>query len=81
MHVSELIITGLIMNLLGIILLVVFGIPFRVLTGGYSADVPSSSDPKKTKIGHWYTFIGWFGLALIVLGTVTQIDAIFFAAI
>jgi hypothetical protein len=80
MHVSELIVTGLIMNLVGIILLVVFGIPFRVLTGGYSADVPSSGE-KKIKIDHWYKFIGWFGLALIVLGTVAQIDAIFFAAV
>jgi hypothetical protein len=81
MHASELIVTGLVMNLLGIILLIVFGMPFRLLTGGHSADVSSSSDPKEIKIDRWYTFLGWFGLALIVLGTVAQIDAIFFAAV
>jgi hypothetical protein len=81
MHASELIITGLTMNLLGIILLVVFGMPFRVLAGGHSADVPSNSDPKEIKIDRWYTLLGWCGLALMVLGTVTQIDAIFFAAV
>ena len=81
MHASDLLITGLMMNLLGIILLVVFGVPFRVITGGRSADVSSNSDPKKIKIDRWGTLLGWFGLALIVLGTVTQIDAIFFAEV
>ena len=78
MNASELIVTGLVMNLLGIILLVVFGMPFRVLTGGHSA---SSSGPREVRIDRWFTFLGWFGLALIVLGTVAQVDAIFFAAV
>jgi hypothetical protein len=55
--------------------------PFRLLIGGHSADVSSGGDPKEIKIDRWYTFLGWFGLALIVLGTVAQIDAIFFAAV
>ena len=81
MHASDLLITGLMMNLLGIILLVVFGMPFRLITGGHSADVSSNSNPKNIKIDRWGTLLGWFGLALIVLGTVTQIDAIFFAEV
>jgi Mn2+/Fe2+ NRAMP family transporter len=76
MPASELIITGLVMNVLGIILLVVCG----VRTGRHSVFVSSSSD-KEIKINRWYTFFGWFGLALIMLGTVAQIYAIFFAAV
>jgi Mn2+/Fe2+ NRAMP family transporter len=59
------------MILSGVILLLGFGLPFRVRTG--RQPVSSSRDHPR-----WYTFLGWFGLALIVFGALAQIEATFF---
>ena len=68
-------IAGLLMNLVGVILLFAFGMPFRIRTGGYTVRVTSPVDPKKVRTERWYDVLGWLGLALIVLGTVAQIRA------
>jgi hypothetical protein len=60
------------MNLLGVILLFVFGMPFRVRTGGRPF-VPLEQQTVRAE--RWHTFLGWLGFALLVLGTFAQIDA------
>jgi hypothetical protein len=60
------------MILSGVIVLLAFGLPFRVRTGRYS--LSSSRDHPD----RWYTTLGWFGLALIVFGSLAQIEATFF---
>lgn len=74
MHVSasELNITGLVMNLLGVILLFLFGMPFRVRTGSRQLE---QANPEPVSAERWHTFLGWLGFALFVLGTFAQIDA------
>jgi hypothetical protein len=77
MHASanELNIVGLLMNLSGIILLFVFGMPFRVRTGGRPFMQLEGTNPETVSAERWHTFLGWLGFALIVLGTFAQIDA------
>jgi hypothetical protein len=72
MHASELNILGLLMNLVGIILLFVFGMPFRVRTGGRQLE---QAYPEPVSAERWHTFLGWLGFALFVLGTFAQVDA------
>jgi hypothetical protein len=76
-YASALSIAGLLMNLGGVILLFGFGMPFRVRTGGYNFLFVDPADPKDVRAERWYGVLGWFGLALIVLGTAAQISAIF----
>ena len=68
-------ITGLLMNLLGVILLFVFGRPFRVRY--FWSGLFERHDRMAARSERWYDVLGWLGLALIVLGTAAQISAIF----
>lgn len=76
-YASALSIAGLLMNLTGVILLFVFGMPFRVPTGGHPILLADQADPKDVRAERWYAVLGGLGLALIVLGTAAQIIAIF----
>lgn len=68
-------IIGLMMNLGGVILLFVFGLPFCVRT---SIFLEQPADPRAVRAECWYDVFGWLGLALIVLGTAAQIKAMVF---
>jgi hypothetical protein len=59
------------MNLGGILLLFVFGLPFCVRT----SVVLERPDPKAVKAECWYDVFCWLGLALIVLGAAAQLKA------
>ena len=69
--------TGLLANLFGVILLFLFGMPFRVRTGGASYELREEVDQTAVAAERWYDTLGGLGLALIVLGTAAQIGAIF----
>jgi hypothetical protein len=66
-------VAGLIANLVVVILLFRYGMPFRVRTGGFSSYVTENSDPKEVRAERWYDVLGGVGLVLIVLGTIAQI--------
>ena len=75
--VAALNIVGLVANLIGVILLFRYGMPYRVRTGGEEPYV-ASGPPKQDVIAaeRRYDLLGWLGLILIVLGTAAQMVAI-----
>jgi hypothetical protein len=65
---------GLLLNLVGIVLLFLFEVPFRVATG--SKTVPwSALDVQVKKLDDIFTVLGWIGLLALVLGTLLQMLA------
>lgn len=68
-------VSGLALSLIGIILLFLFGMPFRVRTGGAIAYVAEQEDEKAKRAERWYDVLGWIGLILVVIGTLFQIAA------
>jgi hypothetical protein len=58
---------GLLMNLAGIFLLFVFGMPFRARTGSRLVKLLEQPNPQAIRAEGWYDMFGWLGLALIVL--------------
>jgi hypothetical protein len=69
-------ILGLLLNLAGVVLLFLFGMPFRIATGGKTVTWTTSSiDLQVKKLDDLYTVVGWIGLLAIVLGTLLQILA------
>jgi hypothetical protein len=67
---------GLASNLIGVLILFRWGMPFRVATRGITllaADGPRNV--RDLALDHIYTVCGWTGLVLLILGTVLQIIA------
>jgi hypothetical protein len=63
---------GLIINLVGVILLFRYGMPYRLRTGGGSI-VLTRQRPGAIREEIRYDWFGWIALALIILGTLAQI--------
>ncbi len=67
---------GLLFNLGGVVLLFLFGMPFRIATGGkvitWTTDIVNEQIRRKDRL---YTVLGWLGLGLIVVGTMLQVSA------
>jgi hypothetical protein len=68
-------IAGLVMNLIGVVLLFLYGMPFRVRTGGGQVNWQGIVDQATVKSERLYDRRSWLGLTLIILGTVSQIVA------
>ena len=68
-------VVGLVVSLLGVILLFLFGMPFRIAKGGYEFITTETANPKDIATEVLYSRLGWIGLALIIIGTVAQILA------
>ncbi len=69
-------IAGLILNLIGVILLFRYGMPFRIRTEGKTAKtvvLPSAGQTMRAE--RRYDQLGWLGLVLIIVGTALQILA------
>jgi hypothetical protein len=70
-------IAGLILNLFGVILLFLFGMPFRVRTEGkFPRTYVRADSDEAVRLERLYSLLSWLGLILIVGGTVLQICAI-----
>ena len=65
-------IIGLIINLVGVILLFRYGMPYRLRAGGGSI-VLTRETPGAIREEIRYDRWGWIALALIILGTLAQI--------
>jgi hypothetical protein len=71
--VNALNVFGLAANLIGVLLLFRYGMPYRVPTGGSSIYVSSSADPYQLAEEQRYKRLGILGLVSIVVGTAAQI--------
>lgn len=68
-------IAGLLMNLVGVILLFRYGMPYRVRTGGNELRFTGATDQDTANAEQLYGRLGVTGLVLIVLGTAAQVIA------
>ncbi len=69
-------IVGLLFNLIGVLLLFRYGMPYRVQTGGDTLILKSDrKDQPTVRLEKRYRRIGWLGLVFIVIGTGFQIYA------
>jgi hypothetical protein len=66
-------IIGLVTNLVGVVLLFRFGIPYYVRTDGSISLILESKDADQARREKIADRIGWAGLGLVVLGTICQI--------
>ena len=65
-------IIGLVLSLVGVVLLFIFGMPFRVRTEGRSVRVLLQTDEKRVAAEKTFTVLSYVGLAFVVLGTFCQ---------
>jgi hypothetical protein len=68
---------GLAANLVGVFMLFRWGMPFHVPTGGKDYIYSSYNVPSDIALEHTYMAYGFVGLALLILGTVLQMAALF----
>jgi hypothetical protein len=67
---------GLLLNLAGVVLLFLFGMPFRIAISGKAVTWTTSSiDLEVKKLDDLFSVLGWIGLLAIVLGTLLQVWA------
>lgn len=74
---KQLVIWGLIINLLGVVTLFRYGMPYRVETKGQSMLLLEDEDLEAIKAEALYRKLGWLGLVLVIAGTALQIWAVF----
>ena len=74
---KQLVIWGLIINLLGVVTLFRYGMPYRVETKGQSMLLLKDEDLEAIKAEALYRKLGWLGLVLVIAGTALQIWAVF----
>jgi hypothetical protein len=76
MSAASLNVVGLLLNLLGVVLLFRYGMPFRVRTDGSQVRwLTGVKNQKIVKAERVHSVLGWIGLTLIVLGTASQVWA------
>jgi hypothetical protein len=73
MSTAALNITGLVLNLVGVIILFRYGMPFQVPTGGAVHIITEQVDAAETALESRYEVFGYFGMLVIVVGTGMQI--------
>lgn len=64
--------TGLVLNLIGVLLLFRYGMPYRVANDRGSYLITESVHPDEQKITNRYRVLGNLGLAMIIFGTLSQ---------
>lgn len=73
--IHDLNLAGLALNLIGILVLFRWGMPFRVVTGGAIHLIAEQSDAKEIAAERLYKIVAYFGLAALVVGTLLQMIA------
>ena len=68
-------ILGLALSWVGVLMLFVFGMPFRVRTGGKSSLLLEGTDEKANALDRRDDFFGYVGRALVSAGTGLQVYA------
>jgi hypothetical protein len=67
---------GLVANLISVILLFRYGMPYRVRTEGVGYLITQDVDKREVTTERRYDLLGKLGLLLIVAGTLAQIGAV-----
>jgi hypothetical protein len=75
MSIAEWNILGLTLVLFGVLSLFIFGMPFRIRSGGVGHIVTEQVDPKEQKMNRVVGAPGWLGLIMVIAGTLCQITA------
>jgi hypothetical protein len=68
-------IIGLVLVFAGVVLLFIFGMPFRVRRGGRGSWLRVGIDEADLREERIFNAMGWIGLILVLLGTLSQIMA------
>ncbi len=68
-------IVGLAFNLIGVLILFRWGMPFRVARGGASYVLMNEIDTKALALDRIYTVCGWVGLGFLLAGFALQLIA------
>jgi hypothetical protein len=68
-------IVGLAFNLIGVLILFRWGMPFRVPTGGDIHLIAEQKNAGQAALDHIYAVCGWVGLVVLIVGTALQIVA------
>jgi hypothetical protein len=66
---------GLVIATAGVLLLFIYGMPYRVRTGGASGLLLNEIDQQAIREERRYDVLGWIGLVLVLIGTAFQIVA------
>jgi hypothetical protein len=75
MSIAEWNILGLTLVLFGVLSLFIFGMPFRIRSGGVSHNATEQVDPQQQKMDRVVGALGWLGLIMVMAGTLCQITA------
>jgi len=76
MNTKWLNVSGLVLDLIGVVLLFRYGMPYRVRTGGELLSLKTNVvNTEVVRIECLYDVLGWIGLACIAIGTALQIWA------
>jgi hypothetical protein len=67
---------GLSLNLIGVLILFRYGMPYRIETGGQSALLLEEDDLEAIAAERVYRRLGFLGICLVVIGTGLQILAV-----
>ena len=76
---QALLVSGLSINLLGVLILFRYGMPYRVETKGQSALLLEQDDQEAIAAERIYRRLGYLGLCFVVAGTGIQIAAVLMA--
>jgi hypothetical protein len=68
-------IVGLALNMIGVLILFRWGMPFRMTTGGRISLVLEQTDAGAAMLDQIYAICGWVGLVMLIIGTLLQIVA------
>ena len=76
---KELAISGLLVTLAGVLILFRYGMPYRVETKGEISIICEQTDEDEVKLDGRYRALGYFGLALAIVGTALQVAGAVYA--
>ena len=68
-------VVGLLLNLLGVLTLFRYGMPYRVESGGVTFIVTGKRNQSEIALDKRYRVFGWIGVAMVICGTAAQITA------
>jgi len=66
-------VVGLLLNLLGVLTLFRYGMPYRVAGDGATYLITGDTNQSEIALDKRYRVFGWIGIAMVVCGTAAQI--------
>jgi hypothetical protein len=64
---------GLVLSLVWVLLLFMYGMPYRIRSGGAEYLISEQTDQNEKDLDSKYDKMGWVGLGAIIFGTIFQI--------